>query len=52
MLDTYKGKPCRTEEMTIGNTIFTVISVQSENARETAYEKIKKLILSHSDDIS
>ncbi len=52
MPDTYKGQPCRTEEVTVGNTIFTVISVQSENARETAYEKIKKLILNHSSDIS
>lgn len=31
-------------EKQIGNTLFTVNSVQSENAKETAYEKIKRLI--------
>ena len=42
---TYKGRPCCSTEMTVGNTVFTVITVQSEQARETAYQKIKKLIL-------
>ena len=42
---TYKGMPCCSTEMTVGNTVFTVITVQSEQARETAYQKIKKLIL-------
>lgn len=32
--------------MTIGNTLFTVISVQSDAAKETAYNKVKNLILS------
>ena len=32
-------------EMTVGNTIFTVISVQSDSAGETAYEKFRKRIL-------
>ena len=45
MTSTYQGRPCRTEEMKIGNTLFTVISVQSDAAKETAYEKVKKLIL-------
>ena len=31
--------------MTVGNTLFTVISVQSDSARETAFDKVKKLIL-------
>ena len=31
--------------MKIGNTLFTVISVQSDAAKETAYNKVKKLIL-------
>ena len=44
-ITTYKGRPCRTEEMQIGNTLFTVISVQSEHAEETAYDKVKRLIL-------
>ena len=41
----YRGRPCRSTEMTVGNTLFTVVSVQSENAKETAYEKLKRLIL-------
>lgn len=41
----HNGKPCRTSEMQIGETLFTVISVQSENAKETAYDKVKKLVL-------
>lgn len=43
--NTHNGKPCRIEEMNIGDTIFTVISVQSDAAKETAYEKVKTLIL-------
>lgn len=39
------GKPCHISEMTVGNTVFTVISVQSESAKETAYEKVRKHIL-------
>ena len=42
----YNDKPCRSTEMAIGNTLFTVISVQSDAAKETAYNKVKKLILS------
>lgn len=42
---TYHNKPCRSTKMTIGNTSFTVISVQSDAAKETAYDKVKKLIL-------
>ena len=41
----YEGKPCRSTEMAVGNTLFTVISVQGESAKETAYDKVKKLIL-------
>ena len=43
----HNGIPCRIEEMQIGETLFTVISVQSESAKETVQEKLKKLILSH-----
>ena len=42
---TYKDKPCRSSEMTVGNTTFTVISVQSDAAKETAYDKVKRLVL-------
>ena len=42
---TYKGKPCRVSEIEIGDTLFTVISVQSETAKETLREKLKKQIL-------
>ena len=44
-VSTYKDRPCRISEMELGNTLFTVISVQSEAAKETAYNKVKKLIL-------
>lgn len=44
-VSTYNGKPCHSTEMTIGNTLFTVISVQGDAAKETAYDKVKKLIL-------
>ena len=45
VITTYNGKPCRSTEMTIGNTLFTVISVQGDAAKETAYDKVKKLIM-------
>jgi len=41
---THEGKPCRVSEMQIGATLFTVISVESASAKETAYDKVKKLI--------
>ena len=40
----HDGKPCRVSEMQIGATLFTVISVESADAKETAYDKVKKLI--------
>ena len=46
--ETYKGRPCRVSEMQVGNTLFTVISIQSDRAKETAYDKVKRLILDHS----
>ena len=48
---TFKDRPFRVSEMTVGNTLFTVISVQSENAKETPCDKVKRLILEHSRDI-
>lgn len=44
---THDGKPCRVSEMQIGATLFTVISVESANAKETAYDKVKELIVNH-----
>ena len=44
-IGTYEGKPCRSTEMAVGNTLITLISVQGESAKETAYDKVKKLIL-------
>ncbi len=41
----YKDKPYRVSQMVVGNTEFTVISVQSESAKETLYEKLKKQIM-------
>ena len=43
----YDGKPCRVSEMQIGTTLFTVISVEIADAKETAYDKVKKLIVNH-----
>lgn len=45
ILSTYQGRPCCVAQMTIGNTAFTVISVQSDHACETACQKLKRLIL-------
>ena len=39
------NKPHRTSRMQIGDTIFTVISVESERAREHLYDKVKRMIL-------
>ena len=44
---TYKGKTCTSSEVQVGDTIFTVISVQSDSAKETAQEKVKRLILAN-----
>lgn len=44
---THDGKPCRVSEMQIGATLFTVISVESADAKESAYDKVKKLIINH-----
>lgn len=44
---THDGKPCRVSEMQIGATLFTVISVESANAKESAYDKVKRLIINH-----
>ena len=50
--DKSKSTPSRISEMQIGNTMFTIISVQSDNARESAFDKVKKLILDHASDVA
>ena len=50
-ISTYKDRACRSSEMIIGNTTFTVISVQSDAARETAYDKVKRLVLDSAEAI-
>ena len=35
-------KPSRVTEMQVGDTIFTVVSVESDRAREHLYDKVKK----------
>ena len=47
-----QNTPSRVSEIQIGDTLFTVISVQSNNARESAYDKVRKLILNHAADIT
>ena len=40
-----KTKPHRITEMQIGDTLFTVVSVESDRARERLYDKVKRMIL-------
>ncbi len=44
-METYTEKPHRTSVMQVGDTLFTVISVESDRAREHLYDKVKRLIL-------
>ena len=39
------SKPHRTSQMQLGDTLFTVISVESDRARERLYDKVKRMIL-------
>lgn len=43
----HKGKLCRVDKMQVGTTLFTVISVQSDSAKETVNDKVKNLILNN-----
>ncbi|MCH5314572.1 MAG: transposon-encoded TnpW family protein [Eubacterium sp.] len=38
------GKTVRVTETVIGGTVYIVESVESESARSTVYDKVKKLI--------
>lgn len=49
---THDGKPCRVSEMQIGSTLFKVISVESVDAKETAYDKVKNLILTNAGSVA
>lgn len=39
-----KGKPCVTQ-MSIGDTLYIVEAIADEDATETAYDKVKRLII-------
>ena len=39
------NKPSRVTEMLVGDTLFTVVSVESDRARERLYDKVKRMIL-------
>ena len=39
------NKPSRVTEMQVGDTLFTVVSVESDRAREHLYDKVKRIIL-------
>ena len=40
-------KPSRFTEMQVGDTLFTVVSVESDRARERLYDKVKRMILNN-----
>lgn len=44
-----RNKPRRVTEIQIGDTIFTVVSVESDRARESLYDKIKRMLLDNED---
>ena len=44
-----RNKPRRVTEIQIGDTIFTVVSVESDRARENLYDKVKRMILDSED---
>ena len=44
-----RNKPRRVTEIQIGDTIFTVVSVESDRARERFYDKVKRMILDNED---
>ena len=41
------NKPYRVTEMQIGDTLFTVVSIESDRAREHLYDKVKRMILNN-----
>ena len=43
------NKPNKVTEMQIGETLFTVVSVESDRAKEHLYDKVKRLIMDGAD---
>ena len=43
------NKQSRVTEMQIGETLFTVVSIESDRAKEHLYDKVKRLILDSAD---
>ena len=41
------NKPYRVTEMQVGDTLFTVVSVESDRAREILYDKVKRMIMNN-----
>ena len=39
------NKPSRVTELQVGDTLFSVVSVESDRARERLYDKVKRMIL-------
>lgn len=48
--DIITKKPYRVSEMQVGETIFTVISMESDMAKENLYNKVKRMILDSGDN--
>lgn len=46
-----EGKVVHTTEKQIGDTTYIVESVFSDNAKETAYDKLKRLILNDTNSV-
>ena len=46
-----QNKPYRVSEMQVGETIFTVISMESDLAKESLYNKVKRMILDSENNI-
>ena len=46
-----QNKPYRVSEMQVGETLFTVISMESDLAKESLYNKVKRMILDNEDKI-
>lgn len=49
-MDAKEHPNIRITETSIGDTVYIVESLCNENAKETIYDQIRRLILSHTDD--
>lgn len=43
--------PVRVSRRTIGGTVYIIESMQSQTAKESAYAKVKRLILNNTDNL-